>query len=96
MVVLILLDLKQKIQNMNSDKTIQDITHGLVAVQRNSKKNKIYVLHFCGYFEEPSAADYESLRKELEEDEELGLVGQEFELIIATPEMIDYVKNENY
>ena len=79
---------------MSSDhKTIQDITHGIVAVRRDVKKNEIQVLHFCGYFEEPSAADYDDLRRELEEEAEHGLIGEEFELIAATPDMIDHVKN---
>ncbi len=74
-------------------KTIQDITHGIVAVRRDVKQNEIQVLHFCGYFEEPSAAAYDDLRRELEEDAEHGLVGQEFELIAATQEMIEHVKS---
>lgn len=76
----------------SEDKTIQDITHGIVAVRRDVKKNEIQVLHFCGYFEEPSAAAYDDLRRELEEDAEFGLAGQEFELIPATAEMIEHVK----
>ena len=79
---------------MNLDnKTIQDITHGIVAVRKDDTKNEIHVLHFCGYFEEPSAAAYDDLRRELEEDPEFGLTGQEFELVAATQEMIDHVKN---
>jgi hypothetical protein len=77
------------------DKTIQDITHGLVAIRRDDKKNEIHVLNFCGFFEEPSVADYHSLRKELEEDPEFGLIGQDFEIIEATAEMIEHIKNTN-
>lgn len=76
----------------SEDKTIQDITHGIVAVRRDEKRNEIHVLHFCGFFEEPSAASYDDLRRELEEDAEFGLAGQEFELIPATEEMIAHVK----
>ena len=76
----------------SEDKTIQDITHGIVAVRRDVKKNEIQVLHFCGFFEEPSAASYDDLRRELEEDPEFGLVDQEFELIAATDDMIAHVK----
>lgn len=78
----------------SEDKKVQDITHGIVAVRRDDKKNEMYVLHFCGFFEEPSAADYDSLRKELEEDPEFGLTDQEFELIAATPQMLEYVKKD--
>lgn len=76
----------------SEDKTIQDITHGIVAVKRDEKKNEVHVLHFCGYFEEPSAACYDDLRRELEEDPEHGLIGEEFDLIAATPDMIEHVK----
>lgn len=77
------------------DKSVQDITHGLVAVRKDEAKNELQVLHFCGFFEEPSVADYNSLRKELEEDSEFGLVGQEFEIIEATSEMLEHVKKHN-
>jgi hypothetical protein len=75
-------------------KTVQDITHGIVAIRKEKKKNEIQVLHFCGYFEEPSLADYEDLRKELTDDSEFGLVDQEFELVPATEQMIAHVKSE--
>lgn len=75
-------------------KTIQDITHGIVAIRKDDVKNEIQVLHFCGYFEEPSLADYEDLRKELTDDSEFGLVDQEFELVPATEQMIAHVKSE--
>lgn len=71
---------------------ISEITHGIAAVRRENKNNEVHVLHFCGYFEEPSAADFSELRRELEEDPEFGLIGQNFELILATQEMIDHVK----
>ena len=76
-------------------KTVQDITHGIVAVRKDIKKNEIYVLHFCGYFEEPSLADYESLDKELREDPEFRLTDGDFELMPATEEMINHVKRQD-
>lgn len=82
---------------MSSDhenKTIMDITHGLAAVRRVGDLNEIEVLHFCGFFEKPSAAEWESLNRELSEDPEFGLVGQKFELIEAPQDLIDKIKND--
>lgn len=74
--------------------SIKDITHGLAAVRRKGELNEIEVLHFCGYFEKPSAADYEALLKELSEDPEFGLIGQKFELIEAPQDLIDQIKKD--
>lgn len=75
-------------------KSILDITHGLAAVRKMEGLNEIEVLHFCGYFEKPSAADYEALTRELVEDPEFGLVGKKFELIEAPQDLIDQVKRD--
>ena len=80
---------------MNTEKQVSDITHGIAAVTKDEKDGSIFVYHFCGYFEEPSLADFEALRKELETDPEFGLVGMDFELIAATEDMINHVKNES-
>jgi len=71
-----------------------DITHGIASVRKMEGLNEIEVLHFCGYFEKPSVADYESLLRELEEDPEFGLAGKKFELIEAPQDLIDQVKRD--
>jgi len=78
----------------SDDKTIMDITHGIAAVKRIGDSQGIDVLHFCGYFEKPSAADYDSLLKELTENPEFGLVDQKFELIEAPQDLINQIKKD--
>lgn len=78
----------------SEDKSIMEITHGIAAVKRIGDSQAIDVLHFCGYFEKPSAADYDSLLKELTENPEFGLVGQKFELIDAPQDLIDQIKKD--
>ena len=51
-----------------------DCTHGIVAVQGNS------VVHLCSYLDPPTEKQYWDLYDELQTDEELGLVGEDFEL----------------
>lgn len=71
-----------------------DITYGIAAVKRIGDSQAIDVLHFCGYFEKPSATDYDSLLKELTENPEFGLIGQKFELIEAPQDLIDQIKKD--
>jgi hypothetical protein len=77
------------------------INFGIIAVNKEDYESKqgqmIDVLHFVGYENEPSEADYESLAKELEEDETFDLVdmvknGQI--LLIEAPEpTVEFFKN---
>ena len=78
----------------SEDKSIMEITHGIAAVNRIGDSQGIDVLHFCGYFEKPSASDYDSLLKELTEDPEFGLIDQKFELIEASQDLIDQIKKD--
>jgi hypothetical protein len=81
---------------MNSeDKSIMEITHGIAAVKRIEDSQAIDVLHFCGYFEKPSASDYDSLLKELTENPEFGLIDQKFELIEAPHDLIEQIKKDH-
>ena len=75
-------------------KSVLDITHGIAAVRRGKEMNEIEVLHFCGYFEEPSVSDYEALDKELREDPEFGLTDAAFELIPAPQDLIEQIKKD--
>lgn len=80
---------------MNSEnKTIADITHGIAAVRRIGETQAIEVLHFCGFFEKPSAADYDALLKELNEDPDFELIDQKFELIEAPQDLVDQIKKD--
>jgi hypothetical protein len=76
------------------DKGVMDITHGMAAVKRIGDSQAIDVLHFCGYFEKPSATDYDSLLKELTENPEFGLIDEKFELIEAPQDLIEQIKKD--
>lgn len=77
-----------------SEETIENIAHGIVAFVRDEKNpEQIVILHFCGYFEEPTEADYTAIKTELATSEDFGLRGIDFELGAATQEMIDYFKD---
>ena len=78
----------------SDDKSIMEISHGIAAVKRIGDSQAIDVLHFCGYFEKPSAADYDSLLKELTENPEFGLANEKFELIEAPQDLIDQIKKD--
>jgi hypothetical protein len=76
------------------DKGVMNITHGIAAVKKRRDSQEIEVLHFCGYFEKPSAEDYEHLLAELTENPEFGLIDEKFELIEAPQDLIDQVKKD--
>jgi hypothetical protein len=63
-----------------------EINHGIIALE-NSK-----IVHFCGYEEEPTRQDFESLKKELFTNEEFGLAGKTLTFAIATSEIINFYK----
>ena len=58
-------------------------THGLVAV--NEQKE---VLHFVGYWNQPTDLDVKHIDEELRTDEELGLVGKQFTVEQAAPTVV--------
>ena len=50
-------------------------THGIVVINPNvvDENGDYPVVHFVGYWDEPAQEDFESLKKELETDEDFGL-----------------------
>jgi|LakMenE01Jun11ns_1017448.scaffolds.fasta_scaffold9726473_2 hypothetical protein len=81
---------------MKSDHKTKDIKYGIVAVLKEEEnQDDSFVVHFCGYWEKPEKSDWDSLREELETDEEFGLIGMDFELMEATPEMIKHFTTED-
>jgi len=66
-----------------------DIKFGLIAIDPEQEGEMIDVLHFCGYPEQPTLVEIQSLRKELEEDPEFGLTDIAHRLeIIPAPDHI--------
>jgi hypothetical protein len=82
---------------MNSDSkqlTIDDVKYGIVAyVHDDENPNQLVILHFCGYGEKPTEEDYNALRDELQDSEDFGLQGIDFELAEATEDMLTYFKD---
>jgi hypothetical protein len=58
---------------MNNEHNPRDIKYGLIVVDPNQDGDMLGILHFAGYWEEPTQTDVENLRKELAEDKRLGL-----------------------
>jgi hypothetical protein len=50
-----------------------DIKYGLIVVDPTEEDEMLTILHFCGYWNEPTQADADALRQELAEDPEFGL-----------------------
>jgi hypothetical protein len=70
------------------------INYGLVAVAAEDKnKDKVRILHFCGYEEEPTEVEINSLKEELQTFQEFGLVGIDFCLAHATPEIVEFYRS---
>ena len=58
---------------MNNEQNPRDIKYGLIVVDPNQDGDMLGILHFAGYWEEPTQTDVDNLRKELAEDKRLGL-----------------------
>ena len=56
---------------MNNEKNPREIKYGLIAIDPEQEGEMKDILHFCGYWDEPTQIDVDSLRKELIEDDEL-------------------------
>jgi hypothetical protein len=74
----------------------RDIKYGLIVVDPNEEADMLSILHFAGYWEEPTQVDIDSLRKELVEDESFGLTlhMDQLEILPAPQYIVDqYVKD---
>jgi hypothetical protein len=57
----------------NNKHNPRDIRYGLMVVDPNQEGDMLGILHFAGYWEEPTQTDVDNLRKELSEDKSFGL-----------------------
>ena len=70
----------------------KEIKYGLIAIDPEQEGEMKDVLHFCGYWEETTKNDADSLRDELMTDEEFGLTEIAHRLyILPAP---DYIVKE--
>ena len=79
----------------------KDIKFGLIAIDPDQEGEMKDILHFCGYWEQPTPVDAESLRKELVENPEFGLteIAHRLDIIPAPGNIIemtikDIIENE--
>jgi hypothetical protein len=80
---------------MNNEHNPTEIQYGLIVVDPTQSGEMLDILHFVGYWNQPSAVDVESLRKELAEDAEFGLTEIAHRLeILPAPDYIvqDYIE----
>ena len=73
-------------------KKLEEVTHGLIAIDPTTAKDgKVDILHFCGYWSEPSKSDAKHLLEELSTDEEFGLteIAHRLQILPAPQEIID-------
>jgi hypothetical protein len=80
---------------MSKEHNIKDIKYGLMVIDPTQEGEMMDILHFVGYWEEPTIVDATNLRKELMSDEEFGLTEIAHRLdILPAPDYIvqEYVK----
>ena len=80
---------------MSKEHEIKDIKYGLMVIDPTQEGEMMDILHFVGYWEEPTIVDATNLRKELMSDEEFGLTEIAHRLdILPAPDYIvqEYVK----
>jgi len=57
----------------NEQQNPKDIKYGLIVIDPTQEGDMMDILHFVGYWNEPTKADADSLREELISDVEFGL-----------------------
>jgi hypothetical protein len=75
---------------------IKDIKYGLIVIDPTQEGEMLDILHFVGYWVEPTKTDADSLRQELLTDEEFGLTEIAHRLdILPAPDYIvqEYIKD---
>jgi len=81
---------------MNNKLSVKDIKYGLIVVDPTQESEMMDILHFVGYWSEPTENDAKLLRKELMTDEEFGLTEIAHRLdILPAPDYIvkEYIKD---
>ena len=77
---------------MSKEVNPKDIKYGLMVIDPTQEGEMMDIIHFVGYWEEPSKEDADQLREELMTDEEFGLTEIAHRLdILPAP---DYIVEE--
>lgn len=57
----------------NEEPDVKDVKYGIIVVDPKQEGDMLDILHFVGYWDEPTIDDANALREELRTDEEFGL-----------------------
>jgi hypothetical protein len=83
---------------METEKNLEEldpknIKFGLIAIDPEQEGDMKDVLHFCGYWNQPTLVEVESLKKELAEDPEFGLIdiSHRLEIIPAPDDIMEMI-----
>ena len=58
---------------MNNELDPRDIKYGLIVIDPTQEGENLDILHFCGYWNQPTKKDVDFLREELMTDKSFGL-----------------------
>jgi len=79
---------------------MEKFTHGIMVIDPKNPNDdgSVPVIHFVGYWEEPSDNDVYGLYNEFKTDEDLGLVDKidELEMVKATPDVLEHFNSLNF
>lgn len=77
---------------MSKEANVKDIKYGLMVIDPTQESEMMDIIHFVGYWKEPTKLDAIALREELMTDEEFGLTEIAHRLdILPAP---DYIVEE--
>ena len=79
-----------------SELNVKDIKYGLIAIDTTQKGEMLDVLHFCGYWNQPTKVDADSLLEELSTDTEFGLteIADRLKIMVAPDWLVaEYINN---
>jgi len=75
---------------------IKDMKYGLMVIDPTQKNEMMDILHFVGYWNEPTKKDADLLREELMTDEEFGLteIAHRLDILPAPDYIVEEFKKE--
>lgn len=66
-------------------------SYGIIALDCQNE-----ILHFCGYSSQPTEEDFKSLEQDLRTNHQMGLVGREFVLAVASQSVLEEYRKIYY
>lgn len=79
---------------------MNDFTHGIIVIDPLSldEDDNYSIIHFCGYWNEPTEQDIENLKEELKTDVSFGLtdIADRLDYAIAPEEILEMYRDIEY